>query len=373
MITELTPGQQAALDQWHAKWLAVGTCTLRADRPTAEEAITAMYRTIGQPDPRFVWCDSPATAILAKTVLQQQDSLGDSLRDSLRDSLWDSLGGSLGDSLGGSLRGSLRDSLRGSLGGSLRDSLWDSLGDSLRGSLRDSLRGSLWGSLRGSLGDSLRGAHESYWIAYYLFCREVLGVTYDPARSEQLDWWADIARSALWWWPHQGTVIISERPTICRLVPGRNGRYQLHATDRPALAFADGYQVYAIGGVRVPEQVVTAPDQITADEWVALPNEEVRRVVIEQRGETLLTELAATVVDETVDTLNHPVRLWKTDRQVAGARLTIVELINSTPEPDGHHRHYWIRVPNTLRRAASAAAWHCQLTPDEWRRMKTQT
>jgi hypothetical protein len=131
--------------------------------------------------------------------------------------------------------------------------------------------------------------------------------------------------------------------------------------------------VYAIGGVRVPAKVVEAPDTITGEEWVQLPNEEVRRVVVEIRGEALLAELDADISDTTVDSLGNPVRLWKSPRDVGGAPLTMVELVNSTPEPDGTPKHYWIRIPNTIRRAGSAAAWHCRLTPSEWRSMQVQT
>ena len=87
LIERLTPAQEEAVHTWHAEFLAVGRCTEPANRPRAEAAITRIYAAIKREPPAFVWCDSPATNLLAIAVL------GHSLYDSLRASLYDSLGG----------------------------------------------------------------------------------------------------------------------------------------------------------------------------------------------------------------------------------------------------------------------------------------
>ncbi len=35
----------------------------------------------------------------------------------------------------------------------------------------------------------------------------------------------------------------------------------------------------------------------------------------------------------------------------------MVEVVNSTPEPDGSHRTYWLRVPPSTRTAREGVAW----------------
>jgi hypothetical protein len=35
----------------------------------------------------------------------------------------------------------------------------------------------------------------------------------------------------------------------------------------------------------------------------------------------------------------------------------MVEVVNRTREPDGRFRHYWLRVPPTMRTAREAVAW----------------
>jgi hypothetical protein len=46
--------------------------------------------------------------------------------------------------------------------------------------------------------------------------------------------------------------------------------------------------------------------------------------------------------------------------------VVMVEVVNSTPEPDGTHRVYWLRVPPTTRTAREGVAWTFGLTAEEY-------
>jgi hypothetical protein len=55
-------------------------------------------------------------------------------------------------------------------------------------------------------------------------------------------------------------------------------------------------------------------------------------------------------------------RLWR--RPVGSGRpwsreepIVMVEVLNSTPEPDGSRKTYFLRVPPTMRTAREAVAW----------------
>ena len=301
-IDRLTPEQERRLIEWREEWLRIGTCTDPCDRAPIEAAVTAMYARIGKPSPRIIWTNGPATTALLVAFLRQSASLGASLRASLWASLGASLGDSLRDSLGASLwaslGASLRDSLWASLGASLRASLGASLGASLRASLGDSLGASLRDSLRdllgGSLGDSLQwwGQQEAYWVAYYLYCVDVLSVRYDPQSEADLSLWATMCRAG-WWCAFDGVAILAERPAVQLL----DDRGVIHCDDGPAIRCRDGFEVYAIHGVRVPQKVVTEPQNITVAEIKAEQNAEVRRVMRERFGEgRYLLETGAKVI-----------------------------------------------------------------------------
>ena len=307
-IESLTPEQAALLPQFRSEWFRWGTCTERADRAKAEAAILAMRSEIGiATKPIFVWCQSPATSLLALQVLKSEQ--------------W---------------RRYISD-LRGKLPNELGDSLGDSLG------------ASLWASLWASRGSEWWGQHEAYWILFYLFCRDVLGTKYDAKRSRQLDMWRDIAQSCCWWWCYENYVVISERPTVCRMTE-QEGR--LHCEDGPALAFADGYSLYRWHGVTVPDDVIMHPETITVAHIDGETNAEVRRVLMERYGESRY------LADSGVSPIHTDGYGTLFRKEIPNDEpLVMVRVINSTPEPDGHRKIYMLRVPPTIETAHAAVAW----------------
>jgi hypothetical protein len=177
----------------------------------------------------------------------------------------------------------------------------------------------------------------------------------------------EIARACGPWWAMDGMAIVSERPLVQR----RDDRARLHAPDGPALAWPDGTELFAWHGVRVPREVVMAPQAITVEQIDRETNAEVRRVLVERFGpERLVREGGATLVHE-----DETGRLWRRDlersqyawRPVREEPLLMVEVVNRTPEPDGSSRTYWLRVPPTMRTARDAVAWTFGMAGGSWR------
>lgn len=95
------------------------------------------------------------------------------------------------------------------------------------------------------------------------------------------------------------------------------------------------------------ELTALTPERIRDEE-----NAELRRVMLEYYGyDRYLDESGAVPVhrDETGV-------LWRVE--LAGDEdVVMVEVVNSTPEPDGTNRTYWLRVPPTTRTAREGVAW----------------
>jgi hypothetical protein len=207
------------------------------------------------------------------------------------------------------------------------------------------------------------GQHDSSWIAFYAFC-EHIGVKYKPATSRHLQLWSEVAQSSCWWWPYRGLVIASERPTAVHMEPVSVGarELQLHHDTGPALLFADGWPVHAWHGVRVPAKVIEAPDTLTVGEITSYANVEVRRVMLERFGtERYLHDAGATQV--CVDDWGT---LWQADLP-NDEPLVMVEVLNSSPEPDGTFKTYFLRVPPSVRTAHQAVAWTFGMNKSEYR------
>jgi hypothetical protein len=136
---------------------------------------------------------------------------------------------------------------------------------------------------------------------------------------------------------------MTERPLCLH----RDERNRLHFETGPAIAWGDGFGIYAWHGTRVPRQVIEAPESLTAEQITAEQNVEVRRVMIERIGAERYLELAGAKMVSRDDWGT----LWRAERPGDSPYLA-VELLNSTPEPDGSTHRYFIRVPGTADQPA---------------------
>jgi hypothetical protein len=134
----------------------------------------------------------------------------------------------------------------------------------------------------------------------------------------------------------------------------------LHRMNGPAIDFGkdDKSNVYAIRGVIVERYVVENPEKITVADIESEKNIEVRRVKIDQYGQSrYLNESGAVVVNS--DDFGVLYRKDIPDDEP----LMMVKVVNSTMEPDGTFKDYFIRVdPNAYgglktARAAVASTW----------------
>jgi hypothetical protein len=144
-----------------------------------------------------------------------------------------------------------------------------------------------------------------------------------------------------------------------------DNRGRLHNEHGPAIVYPDGWAVYAWHGVRIPSYVIEDSSQLNVREIISQPNAEIRRVMIERFGfARFLHESGARLLDEQLDNLGHPIRLYR--QEIAGDEpLVMVEVTNSTPDlmvqADGskslQFKRYTLRVPPNIVSAREAIAW----------------
>ena len=298
-IIELTAEQRARFPEFVEKWTKIGLSTEPADRPRAEEAITMMYRAAGLPPPKkIVWCGSPLSQGIVRAIIidKRPKHPGDSVGASVGASVWDSVGASVRDSVGA--------------------------------------------RVRDSVGASVYGAHDASWLAFHNFFHDAIGL---EEQTDKLGGPWLLAQSAGWAIPHQNICWVSERHHILE----RNERGQLHSVSGPAVAYPDGWTIYAVNGVRVPEFVIMRPQTITTNLIDAETNAEVRRVMIDRykHGEEI-SGAAAYLRDAGGTTIDYDER-WGTlrMREVPNDEpILMVEVVNRTREIDGSFKHYWLRV-----------------------------
>jgi hypothetical protein len=110
--------------------------------------------------------------------------------------------------------------------------------------------------------------------------------------------------------------------------------------------------VFAWHGVRVPRYVILTPRDITVEIIQKENNAEVRRVMLERYGVgRYLEDSGARVIHSSGNNI-----LYKQDLP-NDESIVCVRVLNSTPEPDGELKSYFLRVPPDIVDADAAVAW----------------
>ncbi|MFH8478670.1 DUF6745 domain-containing protein [Streptomyces sp. DSS69] len=312
-------------------WRDVAAATGTADRAAAEEGVRRAYRTAGLAEPeRIVWAGSPRAAVEA---VEKLTDAGRSVREEVRTRPW----------------AEERRRMYDELGPAGWSALWSATGAQLwetTAALAERIRSGVVadlaprpedeGGVRLVLLDAVLGQHDAAWLAAF------------DGRGDRLTGLTEVARNAGWWWPYEKAVVISERPEVLH----RDEAGRLDHGAGPALAYPDGFALYAWRGMPVPAAFLAELASLTPQRIREEENAELRRVMLEFYGyDRYLTESGAEPVhrDETGI-------LWRIALE-GDEDVVMVEVVNSTPEPDGTHRTYWLRVPPTTRTAKDGVAW----------------
>jgi hypothetical protein len=364
-------------------WRGCATATAPAERAAAEAGVRLAYRRAGLAEPeRVLWADSPRGAV---TLLLGLEDKGPSVREEIRtkpwalerDRLYQELGPAGWSAHWGATGGRLWEStqtLVDRISTGLLNDLCGGAGDTAdsgdtagaggavgagvvaesggaagtgggpgstgRGSAADRAQET---AIRLLLLDAVLGQHDAPWLAAF------------PTDRAPLDGLGAVCRSAGWWWPFASVAVVCERPVALH----RDEAGRLDRGDGPALAYRDGFALHAWRGMPVPAAFLAELSTLTPDRIRAEENAELRRVMLEYYGyERYLADSGARPLhsDETGT-------LWRIDLN-GDEPVVMVEVLNSTPEPDGTRRTYWLRVPPSTRTARQGVAWTFGLGAD---------
>ncbi len=169
-----------------------------------------------------------------------------------------------------------------------------------------------------------------------------------PEFEDDFRIWSELSATALGIICLEDVAIVCERPSIISL--DEMGR--LHNADGPAMRFSDGCHVHAWHGVSVERRIIEDPETITPQEIQETENIEVRRVLIDRYGlPRYLEESGAKAISEDEAGVLYRIPIANDEP------LVMVKVINSTAEPDGTFKEYFLRVPPFVRTAKEAVAW----------------
>lgn len=327
---ELTQEQKDRFPGFLDLWMKHGLSTSPADRPTAEKGIALAYQAAGlTPPERIYWLGSPLAGAIVDTViakLSAEPPASPTKKSSKKDYSTRIL--------------------------SVVDSTLPLLNEICAGKKvsRDFVIACL-SDLQ--LHNAAYGQHDASILCFYDFFAQVCGVE----ECRKLEGLNLVAQSCGWWWAYDSIAILTERPQRLSL----DDRGRLHADSNWAILYPDGFGYCLVHGVEVPEHVVLDPAKITVKEIESEQNVEVRRVMMEKYGQSrfLLDSGAKEIHKDDWGTLYR--------KEVPEDEpLVMVNVLNSTLEPDGSAKPYWLRVPPTMTTARAAVAWTFQQAADTY-------
>jgi len=353
------------------KWSQVGLSTEPVDKEAAEEAVGALYTLSGARPPRgVIWCHSPAAAahLIADAGEDAEERFGASLREQVRTGPWE--------------RG--RAELSALLGRETFADAWHEVCAPVTPTfarLVEQISGAVAATAEDEAGRRRlllaltfadHGQHDAAWLPLFEAYREAVaahagddenesGNDAEPANGpalRTLAQLAQVARRVHWWWPFADTAILCERPSAVHL----DERGRLHHGDGPALVYPDGFALYRWRGVTIGEGFAQTLAALTPEVIRREPNAELRRIMLEHYGhDRYIVDSGAQPLQE-----DETGRLWQV-RLPGDEPVTMVEVVNSTAEPDGTFNTYWLRVPPNTRTARAAVAWTFGLSEEEYR------
>jgi hypothetical protein len=288
-LDKLTPEQESLKEVVIQRWSAIGTDASPANRPAAEAAVIEAYKAQGfAPPTRFVWASSPAQGVELAARYTNDDDLLD-------------------------LPG-MEKPKRGYKPYKPTDD--------------ERVR---------QLYTCCYGQHDAGWLSYFDLCRKA------GKPVEKYNPLLDIAENAGWYWPFPELCILTERPNQFHMDVTK----RLHNADGPAMGWADGLGIYAWHGQVLAdgdEWPITEKDKITPERIQKDQNVELRRIAMTQYGEGYIEAIGAKALDMMDDAV-----LYQVPPIDGEEPLTMVRVLNSTPEHDGSQKPYWLRVHPELR------------------------
>jgi hypothetical protein len=362
------------------RWIALGLSTRPVDKTLAEKKLTGAYLYAGlTPPKKFLWFPSPVSALIALGTLQADERTKMLVTDGIRhqihnevfqnaiaiqDRFQKKVAGGMGREVLVRVRDQVLTRVRSLILRELADQT-DGVGKAMRmfesrvgeevyqtvtagarklGLDFESLeRDSSFDldEIMASLRHCQWGWSEDYWLAACEACMRESNIQPMMEDLNRFVSLVQVREQLSIFFPFADLVLCSENPVVLK----RDERDRLHSAEGPALAYRDGWGIWAWHGTRVPKNVIEHPKKITVSQIETEMNAEVRRVMVERMGwERFIREGSLRPVQS-----DDWGTLYRKDLIGDPEPLMLVKVTNSTPEPDGSYKDYVLRVHHELR------------------------
>ena len=261
-IEKLTPAQEARLDEWRDRWIAVGLKTDPADWPRFEKAARECYSIINlNPGVPIVHVPSPIVGAFAAPIAASIINITKAIRGidvkdkkAVRSAVDSAVHSAVDSAVHSAVDSAVRSAVRSAVGKNNNNLIfWHYW-----------MGGQMWSS----------------WASYESFFREVCNLNLGEGMERRAIAYAETVQSACYWWPNRDFIIVCDRPVHIL----RNERGRLHSSEKKAIEWPDGWGLWMWHGTRVSEQIIMKPETLSREQIMAEKNSEVSRAIAERLG-----------------------------------------------------------------------------------------
>lgn len=187
------------------------------------------------------------------------------------------------------------------------------------------------------------------WVSFYDAMARI-GIDLGPKKDEFYKFVEFLKAGQYDFVALEKVVIVCKKPMFIKQVNGRN-----HATDGPAIAWKDGYKLYAINGRTMPSWIFE--EEITKERFVKETNAELRAGMYARLGQEGVMKLLGAKLVDTCHDNDETLKLWKSEEifpELGNQSLAWVECICPSTQT-----HYLLGCdPSvTTAKGAMAATW----------------
>lgn len=193
-----------------------------------------------------------------------------------------------------------------------------------------------------TINDFIFGPHEGYWLSYFNYFQEVLGLE----ECDRLSPLMELSKHCGWVLPFDKIIVLTDKPCVIKF----DEQLRTHCEDDYAIMYRDGYGVASWHGTRIPPKWIFNKSIITPDVLLNWPNIEQRRCACEIVGWiNVLTLLDAKLINEDGDPTVGT--LYEVDLPGIGNERFLVAIDPNTNKKIG------LPVPGETKTALEANSW----------------
>ncbi len=243
-IIELTEEQKELIPVYRDKWIKAGLSTDRFTIERAKEISDFYYENIlDKKAVPVIVVDSPLAAWYAVNILVNS---------------------------GGQVSGQVSDQVRNQVRDQVRNLIIDQVSDQVRNQVSDQVSDYVHPYIDGHL--------YAHYFSFYGYFNEVLNIKF-PCQ-DKYNWHLSTCEIGHFY-PLENVCIISQKPIEYNF----NSKKQLHSENGAAIKYADGFSVYSLNGIRVPEYLAVTPSgNLDLDFFMNEKNADIRTEFIRKYG-----------------------------------------------------------------------------------------